>query len=292
MTPVAVQKLKVRQKLGKYRIERRLGEGGFASVFQAMDTVIGTRVALKIPHAPLVNEEMLSNFRREAKLISTLDHPSILQFKDASVIDGRLVISFPLGNETLYERLTRRMSFETILSIMDQLLSAVAMAHEQKVIHCDIKPENVIMFDYGVAKLADFGIAKVARSTVRGCGTGTVGYMAPEQAMGRPSCRSDVFSLGLLFYRMLSGEWPEWPYQWPLAGHEKLKGRVPPTMITWLRKAIAMDPRHRFEDAGKMRNSFLRLRTKALSFAKNKRSKSRKSRSDTSKPRGRTRRSI
>ena len=288
MTPVAVQKLKVRQKLGKYRIERRLGEGGFASVFQAMDTVIGTRVALKIPHAPLVNEEMLSSFRREARLISTLDHPSILQFKDASVIDGRLVISFPLGNETLNERLTRRMSFETILSIMDQLLSAVAMAHEQKVIHCDIKPENVIMFDHGVAKLADFGIAKVARSTVRGCGTGTVGYMAPEQAMGRPACSSDVFSLGLLFYRMLSGEWPEWP----LAGHEKLKGRVHPTMITWLRKAIAMDPRHRFEDAGKMRNSFLRFRTKALIFVKNQRSKSRKNRSDTSKPRGRTRRSI
>ena len=290
MPPVAAQKLKVRQKLGKYRIERRLGEGGFAAVFQAMDTVIGTRVALKIPHAPLVNEEMLSSFRREARLVSTLDHPSILQFKDASVIDGRLVISFPLGKETLNDRLSRRMSFETILSIMDQLLNAVGMAHEQCVIHCDIKPENVIMFDYGVVKLADFGIAKVARSTVRGCGTGTVGYMAPEQAMGRPSCGSDVFSLGLLFYRMLSGEWPEWPYEWPLAGHQKLKGRVHPAMITWLRKSIAMDPRQRFADAVKMRNSFLRLRTKALGFVKIQRSKTRKTRSDTSKPRGRTRR--
>ncbi len=260
-------------------------------MFQAMDTVIGTRVALKIPHAPLVNDEMLTSFRREAKIISTLDHPAILQFKDASIIEERLVISFPLGKETLNDRLSRRMSFETILSVMDQLLSAVEMAHDQNVIHCDIKPENVIMFESGVAKLADFGIAKVASTTVRGCGTGTIGYMAPEQAMGRPSCRSDVFSLGLLFYRMLSGEWPEWPYKWPLLGHEKLKDRVHPSMITWLRKSIALNPRDRFQDAGQMRNSFLRLRAKSLTFVKAQRLKAKKSRADTSKPR-RTRRSA
>lgn len=260
-------------------------------MFQAMDTVIGTRVALKIPHAPLVNDEMLTSFRREAKIISTLDHPAILQFKDASIIEERLVISFPLGKETLNDRLSRRMSFETILSVMDQLLSAVEMAHDQNVIHCDIKPENVIMFESGVAKLADFGIAKVASTTVRGCGTGTIGYMAPEQAMGRPSCRSDVFSLGLLFYRMLSGEWPEWPYKWPSLGHEKLKDRVHPSMITWLRKSIALNPRDRFQDAGQMRNSFLRLRAKSLTFVKAQRLKAKKSRADTSKPR-RTRRSA
>lgn len=291
MSPAAKPALKIRQKLGKYRIERRIGEGGFAAVYQAMDTVIGARVALKIPHAPLVNEEMLSSFRREARLISTLEHVSILHFKDASIIDGRLVIAFPLGCETLNDRLMRRMSFEMILSIMDQLLGAVEIAHDNRVIHCDIKPENVIMFDNGVAKLADFGIAKVARSTVRGCGTGTIGYMAPEQAMGRPSCRSDVFSLGLLFYRMLSGEWPEWPYKWPMSGYDKLKGRVHPSMMTWLRKSIALDPRDRFQDAGQMRNSFLRFRAKALAFVKQQRLKTRKKQSDTSKPRGRTSRS-
>ena len=140
MSATSPSKLRVRQRLGKYRIERRLGEGGFAVVYQAMDTIMGARVALKVPHGSLVDDALLSSFRREARLISRLDHEGILQIKDASVIDDRLVISFPLGNETLCDRLSRRMSFETILSFCNQLLGAVAQAHDRRVIHCDIKP--------------------------------------------------------------------------------------------------------------------------------------------------------
>lgn len=291
MPASATKNLRVRQRLGKYRIERRLGEGGFAVVYQAMDTIMGTRVAIKIPHAPLVDDELLRTFRREAKLVSKLDHPGILQIKDASIIEDRLVITFPLGKETLSDRMCRRMSFETILSLIEQLIDAVALAHENRVIHCDIKPENVILFERTQAKLADFGIAKVARQTVRGCGTGTVGYMAPEQAMGRPSCRSDVFSLGLIAYRMLAGSWPEWPYEWPLEGHQKLKTRVHPTMISWLKKSIAVNPRNRFHDATEMQSAFLRTKLNAIRFVKQRRSKTRKT-GDTAKLYGRTRRAA
>ena len=279
--------LRVRQRIGKYRIEKRIGEGGFAQVFQAMDTIMGVRVALKVPHAPLVNEELLTSFRREARIVAKVDHPGILQIKDASVIDRRLVIVFPLGKETLADRICRRMSFETIMSYTDQLLAATAYAHERKIIHCDIKPENVILFDGGHAKLADFGIAKIANRTVRGCGTGTIGHMAPEQAMGRPSCRSDVFSLGLIVYRMLTGQWPEWPYEWPLDGYEKLKGKVSPKLIGWLRKSIEIAPRKRYQDAQAMRNAFLKVRPAAMRYVQQKRARLRVRKADTARS-GRT----
>ncbi|MCP4508059.1 MAG: serine/threonine protein kinase [Fuerstiella sp.] len=287
-----VNKLRIRQRLGKYRIEKRLGEGGFAAVFQAMDTIMGARVALKIPHSTLVDAELLKAFRHEARLVAKVDHPGILQIKDASVIDGRLVISFPLGKETLADRLSRRMSLETIFSISGQLLAAVAFAHQRKVIHCDIKPENIIMFDGSVLKLADFGIAKVARRTVHGCGTGTVGHMAPEQAMGRPSVRSDVFAVGLVIHRMFSGQWAEWPYQWPLNGHRRLRERIPPTMITWLRKALELNAAQRFRDCAQMQNAFTRLRPGALRFIQQQRRRPRGPRPDTEKPAGRTQRAA
>ncbi|MDG1894972.1 MAG: serine/threonine-protein kinase [Fuerstiella sp.] len=287
-----VHKVRIRQRLGKYRIERRLGEGGFAAVFQAMDTIMGTRVALKIPHSTHVDAELLKSFRHEARLVAKVDHPGILQIKDASVIDGRLVISFPLGKETLSDRLSRRMSLETIFSISDQLLAAVAFAHQRKVIHCDIKPENIIMFDGSVMKLADFGIAKVARQTVHGCGTGTVGHMAPEQAMGRPSVRSDVFAVGLVIHRMFSGKWAEWPYHWPLNGHSRLRERLPSAMITWLKKALQLNAAQRFRDCGQMQNAFTRLRPGALRFIQQQRLKTRTKRSNTAKPAGHTRRAA
>ena len=283
-------KLRVRQRLGKFRIEKRLGEGGFATVYQAMDTIMGCRVALKVPHAALVDEELLSTFRREVRLLDKVDHSAILQIKDASIIDGRLVISFPLGKETLSDRIARRMSFESKISLIEQLLGAVACAHEQHVIHCDIKPENVIMFEDGRIKLADFGIAKVARETIRACGTGTVGYMAPEQAMGRPSCRSDVFSLGLLFYRILSGEWPEWPFEWPLPGYAKLRARLDPRLIAWLRKSIELQPNKRFDDASQMQAAFRKILPGVVRFVEKQRKQRRSTNGDTSKPRGRTRR--
>lgn len=259
--------LRVAQRVGKYRIERRLAEGPFAAVFQALDTVEGVRVALKIPHAHLMTKELLDDFRHEVRLMARLDHPGILPLKDASFIDSHFVIAIPLGDETLADRIQRRMSLRTALDYADQMLQAVAHAHTNGVIHCDIKPENFILFPDDRLRLTDFGIARVARRTIQGSGWGTLGYIAPEQAMGKPSFRSDVFSLGLVLYRMLSGRLPEWPYEWPPPGFERLRRRVHPELINVLQKAIEFSSRKRFRDAVQMHNAFRRVKPRALKYS-------------------------
>lgn len=252
-------RLRVRQRVGKYRIERLLGTGAFASVYQAMDTIEGSRVALKVPHPTHVNDEVLRDFRTEFRTAARIEHPNVLRVKDASIIDGRLIIALPLGEESLADRLRRRISVGKALVLIEQLLEALAAAHGHRVIHCDIKPENIILFPGPHLRLGDFGIAKVAQKTVRGAGTGTVGFMAPEQAMGRPSFRSDVFSVGLISYRLLTGQWPQWPYAWPPPGYDRLRGRVHPRLIAWLKRSIAPNPRHRYKDGGQALRAFQRL---------------------------------
>lgn len=258
--------IKSRQKLGKYRIEKRLGEGGFATVFKAMDTIEGIHVALKIPHDRHVTEEVLADFRHEVRLAARLDHPHILRLKNAEFISGHFVITFPLGERTLAERLSSRMSLSTILDYAEQMLEAVSHAHKHRVIHCDVKPENLILFDDNTLRLTDFGIAKVALRTIRASGSGTVGYIAPEQAMGQPSFRSDVFSMGLVLYRMLTGSLPEWPFEWPPPGFERLRGRIHSDLVAVIRRAIEIDPRIRYHDAGQMLKAFQRVKARALRY--------------------------
>jgi eukaryotic-like serine/threonine-protein kinase len=259
--------LRPRQKLGKYRIERRLAVGGFASVYQAMDTIEGIRVALKIPRSQHVTDEVLNDFRHEARLTAKLDHPNILPLKDASFIEDHFVIVFQLGERTLADRLRSRLSFEVAIDYAQQMLDAVSYAHRMNIIHCDIKPENFIVFPNNRLRLADFGIAKVAQRTIKGSGSGSVGYMAPEQAMGRPSLKSDVFSLGLIFCRMLSGQWPEWPFAWPPPGYERLKRNAHPDLIDFLHRATEPNPRRRYRDAEQMLNAFRRVRPRAERYA-------------------------
>jgi eukaryotic-like serine/threonine-protein kinase len=274
MRGIFIVALRARQKLGKYRIEKRLSEGGFATVYRAFDTIEGVRVALKIPHSSQISDDALKDFRHEVRLAARLEHPNILPLKDASFIDQLFVITFPLGERTLADRLQKRISLKTALSLAEQMLDALAYAHQQRIIHCDVKPENMVLFTGDRLRLADFGIAKFAQKTVRGSGTGTVGYMAPEQAMGKPSLRSDVFSAGLIIYRMLSGEWPEWPYSWPPPGVRKVRAKLPPEFVNFLKKAIDPDPRRRFRDAEQMRNAFLRLKPRVLSYAERRRARS------------------
>lgn len=269
--PKSSSELKIRQKLGKYRIERRLGAGGFAAVYQAMDTVQGIRVAIKVPHSRYTTEAVLTEFRKEIRTTAPLEHDNILPIKDASIIEDRLVVVFPLGDETLQQRMMRRICLETAFDIAEQILRATALAHSHHVIHCDIKPENVIVFAGNRVRLADFGIAKVSQKTVQGGGTGTVGYMAPEQAMGKPSFRSDVFSIGLILWRLLSGQWPEWPFEWPANGYAKLRGRIHPEFIDFMRRAIEINPRHRYRDAQQMLATFLKLKNRTLRHAKSRR---------------------
>jgi serine/threonine-protein kinase len=268
--------LRVGTKLGKYRIERRLADGPFADVFRAYDTIEGIRVALKIPHAHLMDAQFLEEFRKEVRLLVKLDHGNILPVKNAAFLDGHFVIAFPLGERTLAERLQSRMSLRTALDLAEQALDAVAHAHSRRIIHCDIKPENFLIFPGGRLRLADFGIAKVALRTMDASGSGTIGYVAPEQAMGRPSFKSDVFSLGLVFYRMLAGRLPQWPFEWPPPGFARLRSKAHSDLIKLIRRSIEVNPDKRFRDAGLMLAEFRKVKPRSLAFTTVRRRKSRK----------------
>ena len=233
-------------------------------VYQAFDTVEGISVALKIPYADLVTEAVLEAFRKEVRLAAKLDHTNILPLKSADFIDGHFVMASTLGDFTLADRLHSRLALRTALDFGVQMIDAVAYAHRHRIIHCDIKPENLIIFEGNRLRLTDFGIAKIAMRTVEASGSGTVGYIAPEQAMGKPSLRSDVFSLGLILYRMLSGRLPEWPFEWPPPGYERLRGRMHDDLIGLVRRAIQVDPKKRFQDAGYMLTAFQKVKVRAL----------------------------
>lgn len=252
--------LKARQKLGKYRIERRISNGPVAAVYEARDTIHDLSVALKVPHQNGMSDYYLVDFKREARLAPRLEHPNIMPIRDASYIEGRFVISMPLGELSLAQRMRRRLSTETALNLTEQALAAVAHAHSRNVIHCDIKPDNFILFPDNQLKLTDFGFSKVAQHTVKASGSGTVGYIAPEQAVGRPMFQSDVFSLGLVIYELLSGVLVEWPYAWPPEGIERVRAKLGPQLVEWLHKAIAVRPEDRYKNAVAMYNEFKRLR--------------------------------
>ncbi|MEM8864682.1 MAG: serine/threonine-protein kinase [Planctomycetota bacterium] len=246
---------------GKYRIEKRLGEGAFATVYQALDTLEGLRVALKVPHAEVLDPETEAAVLHEVRLAARLRHPRLLPLKAADRIDGRIVLVYPLGERTLEDRLRLRLGFAKALSYFEALLEGVAAVHEHRVIHCDIKPENLIFVE-GELLLADFGIAKIATRTIRASGSGTVGYCAPEQAMGKPSFRSDVFSTGLVGYRMMAGALPEWPFDWPPPGIKRLRTHASQGLVDLLKRSIELDPKKRFASGPAMLRAFERIRVK------------------------------
>lgn len=255
--------LRSRQKLGKYRIEKRLANGPLAAVYRAYDTIHGVRVALKIPHRRVMDEYFLQDYRKEARLAAKLEHPNILPIQNADFIGSYFVISMPLGDETLGERLSRRIATVKGLDFTHQILSAVAHAHAQRIIHCDIKPDNFILFGSDRLRLTDFGFAKLARGRIEASGSGTVGYVAPEQAMGRPMLQSDVFSVGLVLFRLFAGTLPRWPYEWPPSGHLRLRQKLHRDMIGIIRRAMEMRPAARYGDAIEMLRAFERIRRRA-----------------------------
>ncbi len=253
--------LRARQKIGKYRILGRISSGPLADVYRAFDTIQKTRVALKIPRSGDATGER--EFLHEVQVATRLKHPNILSVLNASYIDDHFVIAMELGDESLADRIERRTSTARAMELAAQALAALAHAHEHKIIHCDIKPENYILFPGNQLKLADFGFAKISLRTLKASGSGTIDYIAPEQAMGRPKFQSDVFSLGLVLYRLFSGKLPEWPFEWPMAGHDRLASRVRPEFTEFLRKAIQLDPSKRYRDAVQMQAAFERLHSHA-----------------------------
>lgn len=256
--------LRARQKLGKYRIQGCINDGNIAAVYRAYDTIQGIHVALKIPHRSAMTEYFLADFKREARLGPKLEHPNIMPIRDASYIDGKFVIAMPLGECTLADRMRRRMATSTALDYAEQVLAAVAHAHEKRIIHCDIKPDNFVLFDDNQLKLGDFGFSKIAQRTLKqGSGSGTVGYMAPEQAVGRPMYQSDVFALGLLIYELFSGYLHQWPYDWPPPRIERVRAKLNPALVEVLKKAMQVRPEARYKDAVAMYREFKRARNGA-----------------------------
>src|SRR5207248_4745625 len=197
---------------GRYRLDELLGRGGMSEVWCATDIELGRRVALKLL-APNADN---ARFEREARAVASLGHPNITQLYDYGEEDGRpyMVLEYLPGG-TLEDRLREGKPLpddETAL-IAGELASGLAHAHSRDVVHRDLKPANVLFDEEGRAKLADFGIARMAagEGTLTEAGTvlGTAAYISPEQAAGLPaSAASDVYSFGVMLYRMLTGRLP------------------------------------------------------------------------------------
>ncbi len=201
----------------RYEVLETLGTGGMAEVFLAHDTVLGRDVALKVlDRRYSKDEEFVERFRREAQSAAALSHPNIVSvFDRGEAEDGTCYIAMehvPRG--TLKDRMQREGRFDarTALGVAVQIAEALGAAHERGVIHRDIKPQNVLVTARGDVKVADFGIARAASSTSitrESVALGTAAYMAPEQASGgKPGPMSDLYSLGVVMYEMLTGELP------------------------------------------------------------------------------------
>jgi hypothetical protein len=254
-------------RLGKYQLDSRLGEGGFSQVWKARDTLEGQAVALKIPHPFRPGSAEEAELLEEIRLSAKLRHPNILRIRNADRIGDLYVIASDLALESLDERLQRRLSTGRALSYTSQILQGLAYAHEHRVIHRDIKPSNLMLYAGDKLRIADFGLARVAKHTmISATGSGSLLYIAPEQAHGYPCFASDVFSVGLICHQMLSGRLPRWPFEWPFEGEDVLRSKVPVELINVIRKATHLDHRHRYRDAGEMLAAFQRIASAVRKF--------------------------
>ncbi len=251
---------RIGQQLGNYRLTRLLGEGGFAQVYLGEHIHLGTETAIKVLTARLTTEE-IEQFRNEARTIARLRHPHIVRVLDFGVDYGVpfLVMDYA-PNGTLRQRYPKgtRLTLTTILPHIKQVAAALQYAHDQKLVHRDVKPENMLLEPNNTILLSDFGIAVVAHSS-HSMNTqdiiGTVAYMAPEQLQGKPRLASDQYALAVVVYEWLSGSWPfsgayvEIAMQHALTPPPPLREKVPavsPEVEQVVMKALAKDPHQRF----------------------------------------------
>jgi serine/threonine-protein kinase len=258
-------------RLGPYDILELVGAGGMGDVYRACDSKLGRDVAIKVlPPLFSTDADRLARFDREARTLASLNHPHILTVHDIEHVDGRpyLVTEFVDGGTlktwALSETRTWRQTVELLVGVADGL----AVAHAAGIVHRDLKPDNILISRHGYATLADFGLARLfeaddgappppaeAVRTQSGLIVGTIAYMSPEQAAGKPAnTRSDIFSFGVVLYEVLSGRHPfvgtsELEVLQRVQHHpaEPLGEEIPPALRTVVEKALEKNPADRYQ---------------------------------------------
>ena len=261
---------------GRYRIIRKLGAGGMANVYLAEDQELGRRVAIKIlddRHSQ--DEQFVERFRREAKNAAGLSHPNIVSIYDRGEAEGTYYIAMEyLAGRTLKELMVSRGPTPIGIAIdyTRQILAGLGFAHRNGIVHRDIKPHNVVVDADGRLKVTDFGIARSGASQMTEAGSiiGTAQYLSPEQARGAPvDQRSDVYSVGIVLYEMLTGKVPftgDTPLEIAMkhlsevpVPPSELRDDVPEDLDLIALRALAKDPEDRYQTAADMDADLARI---------------------------------
>ena len=251
---------------GRYELHALLGEGAFGRVYRGLDRRLGRPVAVKVIKPWWAEDSAwVDRFEREARLLARVSDPGIVQIFDIGhAEEGPYYVAELVDGESLAERLRGgALPVEQARSIAERLCRALASAHREGVVHCDVKPANVLLSASGEVKVGDFGVARLAEGTSQAptaTVAGTPRYMSPEQARGRPTtAATDVYSAGIVLYEMLAGE-PPFMHGSPVElglrhlqdSPPPLPAEIPPDVRAVVERSLAKDPAERYPDAGAM----------------------------------------
>ena len=259
----------------RYEIIKSIGEGGMANVYLAYDTILDRRVAIKVLRGDLSNDEkFVRRFQREALSASSLSHPNIVEMYDVGEDNGIYYIVMEyIEGVTLKQLIKKRgaLTLSEAIDIMLQITDGISQAHDSYIIHRDLKPQNIMIKEDGTIKITDFGIAMALNSTQltqTNSVMGSVHYLPPEQASGKGSTiRSDIYSMGILFYEILTGSLPfkgENAVEIALKqmrdeipSVRKKNPAIPQSVENVIIKATAKNPKNRYSDSKEMHADLL-----------------------------------